>query len=56
MSDFWDNFVPMILGICFVSILYGLGHIALVDIKQSQVRYEQCVAAGLQWVEGNCVK
>ena len=56
MSDFWDN-APILGGLAlFAFLLYGFGYIGLVDIKQSQVRYEQCIAAGMQWVEGNCVK
>lgn len=56
MSDFWDNFVPLLLAICSVFFLYGLGHLMLVGEEARQARYEQCIAASMQWVEGNCVK
>lgn len=56
MIDFWDN-APFLGIVALLSFsIYGLGHIVLVDMHQYQVRYEQCIAAGMQWVEGNCVK
>jgi hypothetical protein len=26
------------------------------DMEKSQLRYEQCIAADKQWVQGSCVK
>ncbi len=56
MRYFWDNIVPL-AGIALAAFfLYGLGQLIFDDMEQRQVRYEQCIAAGKQWVEGSCVK
>jgi hypothetical protein len=56
MSDFWDNLVPL-AGIALVGFLiFGLGLIIMNDTEKGQLRYEQCIAADKQWVQGNCVK
>ena len=56
MRDFWDN-SPFLAGIALGAFLfYGLGHLASKKMDHSQVRYEQCIAAGKQWIEGSCVK
>jgi hypothetical protein len=56
MNDFWDNLVPL-AGIALVGFLiFGLGLIIMNDMEKSQLRYEQCIAADKQWVQGSCVK
>jgi hypothetical protein len=56
MSDFWDNIVPLALITCAAFFIYGLGQVIFSDMEKSQLRYEQCIAADKQWVEGNCVR
>lgn len=57
MSDFWgNNIVPLSVVVSCALVFYGLGQLILVDLKQNQLRYEQCIAADKQWVQGSCVK
>ncbi len=56
MSDFWDNLVPLAGISCLAFLIYGLGQIISDDMEKAQVRYEQCIDAGNQWVEESCVK
>lgn len=56
MRDFWDAAPFLALIFCSTILLYGLGVLIREDIKQSQARYEQCIAAGMQWANGSCVK
>lgn len=56
MSDLWDNFVPLLLAICLMFFLYGLGQVIFTDMEKNQARFEQCIAADKQWVNGACVK
>jgi hypothetical protein len=46
MSDFWDNLLP----------LAGIALVGFLILEKGQLRYEQCIAADKQWVEGNCVR
>jgi hypothetical protein len=56
MSDFWGNLVPLAGIACLAFFIYGLGQVIFDDMEKDQLRYEQCIAAGNQWVEGSCVK
>jgi hypothetical protein len=56
MSNFWDNIVPLASIACLAFVIYGLFQVLFDDMEKSQLRYEQCIAADKQWVEGNCVK
>lgn len=56
MIDFWDNLVPMSAIALVGFFIYGLGHLILADMEKSKERYDQCISADMQWVEGNCVK
>jgi len=56
MSDFWDNLVPMALIVCTAFLIYGLGQVIFDDMEKDQLRYEQCIAADKQWIEGSCIK
>jgi hypothetical protein len=56
MREFWDN-IPLLAAIaCLAFFIYGLGQVIFADMEKSQVRYEQCIAADKQWVQGSCVK
>jgi hypothetical protein len=56
MNDFWDNLVPLAGIACFAFVIYGLGQVIFDDREKAQVRYEQCIAADKQWVQGSCVR
>lgn len=56
MSDFWDTIVPMAIVALIAFIFYGVGQVIFSDMKNTQERFEQCIAADKQWVSGACVK
>ena len=56
MRDFWDNIVPLAGIACLAFFIYGLGQLIFAENEKSQSRYEQCIAADKQWVQGSCVK
>jgi hypothetical protein len=56
MRDFWYDIVPLAGIAAFVFLIFGFGQLMMDDMDKSQIRYEQCIAADKQWVEGNCVK
>lgn len=56
MTDFWDNLLPLALAWLAAFFMYGMGKLILSDMEKTQVRYEQCIAADKQWIEGHCVK
>jgi hypothetical protein len=56
MNDFLDNIVPLAGIACLAFFIYGLGQVILSDMEKSLLRYEQCIAADKQWVQGSCVK
>jgi hypothetical protein len=56
MREFWDN-IPLLAAIaCLAFFIYGLGQVIFADMEKSQVRYEQCISADKQWVQGSCVR
>lgn len=56
MRDFWGNILPLAAIACLAFFIYGIGHLILADWERGQARYEQCIAADKQWVQGSCVK
>lgn len=56
MRDILEDTVPLALILLAAFIFYGLGLLVLRDMEAHRVRYEQCLAADKQWVEGSCVK
>ena len=40
----------------FVAFMALLFSIALADRERSQQQFEQCIAAGMQWNNGDCLK
>lgn len=48
--------VPIMAGIALVAfIFWGSGHLALTEMEHTLQLKEQCIAAGKQVVEGNCI-
>ena len=56
MRDFWGNIVPLAGIACLAFFIYGIWQVMSADLKQNQLRYEQCIAADKQWVQGSCVR
>jgi len=43
-------------GVHAALVFFGMGKLIFADLERGQVRYEQCIAADKQWVQGSCVK
>ena len=59
MSEFWYNVVPLAVVGCivfFMFFMFGMGQLMSNQMEKDKVRFEQCLAADMQWVEGSCVK
>jgi Na+/H+ antiporter NhaC len=56
MSEFWYNIVPLAVVGCIVFFMFGMGQLMSNQMEKDKVRFEQCLAADMQWVEGSCVK
>ena len=56
MRDFWDNAVPLAITAVAALVFFGMGKLIFADLERGQVRYEQCIAADKQWVQGSCVR
>lgn len=56
MRSLLENVVPLALILLVTFFFYGLGQIIFTDMERYDARYEQCIAADKQWVEGSCVK
>ena len=56
MNRILDEIVPLSFVAVVALFLVGLGWIIAQDMDQSQKRFEQCIAADKQWVQGTCVK
>jgi hypothetical protein len=56
MRDFWDNAVPLAITAVAGLFFYGMGQVIFDDLDKSHQRFERCIAADKQWVDGSCVK
>lgn len=51
------NYIPeFCITSVFIVLITGFLHLSLESNKQSQVMYEKCIEAQMQWVRGNCVR
>jgi hypothetical protein len=48
--------VPLALIVAGLLLLFGFGYMIRKDTDVEQVRFEQCLAAGMQWNDGDCLK
>ena len=55
MRYFWDTIGPLSIVALIAFIFYGVGQVIFSDMKNTQERFEQCIAAEKQWVSGSCV-
>lgn len=56
MRDILEDSIPLALILLIAFLIYGLGQIIFTDMERRDARYERCLAADKQWVEGSCVK
>lgn len=54
MSEY--DVIPLALILAGLLLLAGIGYMIRKDTEVEQIRYEQCVAAGMQWHKGDCLK
>jgi hypothetical protein len=56
MRDFWYNASYLTVAALAGFFVWSLFDLMRIAAEQEQVRYEQCIAADKQWIEGSCVK
>ena len=49
-----DAPVMGVLALC-AFFMFGVGHLIVIDMENSALLKEQCIAAGKQIIEGNCI-
>ena len=56
MNRILDEIVPLSFVAVVALFWVGVGWLILTNMDQTQQRFEQCIAADMQWVRGTCVK
>ena len=56
LKDIGDNIVELALIFMVCFFLFGLGWLINSDENRKLVKYDQCIAAGMQYVSGDCMK
>jgi hypothetical protein len=56
LDNLIDQLPIILLAAVSVFFLWGIGYLILADMEYSRVFKEQCVAAGNQYVNGDCMK
>ena len=56
MRDFWYNAVTLIVPFALALLVFWVLWLIMPDAEKGQLRYEQCIAADKQWIEGNCLR
>ena len=56
MKAIGDNIVELAFIFMGCFFLFGLGWLINSDENRKLVKYNQCIAAGMQYVAGDCVK
>jgi len=56
LDNLIDQLPIILLAAVSVFFMWGLGYLILADMEDKRIFKEQCVAAGTQYVNGNCVK
>ena len=56
MKDFWYDITPLAGIAAFILLMFWIGQLMMNDMEKGHARYELCIAADKQWIEGSCVK
>lgn len=56
MKDIGENIVVLSFIALVGFFLFGMGWLINSAETQAQARYNECIAAGMQYIEGSCVK
>lgn len=51
-----DNIVELGFILLAAFFIWGIGFLIVNGNKDSTAKYEQCIEAEMQWVQGNCVR
>lgn len=56
MKAIGDNIVELSLIALVAFFIWGIGYLIVQEIKQTEIKYEACIAADKQWIKGSCVR
>ena len=56
MRDLIDQIPVILLAVCAIFFMAGLGYIITSDMDRSREFKQQCIESGMQYVSGSCVK
>ena len=56
MRAIGDNIVELSVIALVAFFVWGIGYVITKEMKQTNARYEACIAADKQWIKGNCVR
>lgn len=56
LDNLVDQLPAILLAIVAVFFLWGLGYLIVSDMATSRELKQQCIAAGMQYISGSCVK
>jgi len=46
----------ILITIVFLSFLFGVGYLIAIDVANDQEVATQCIAAGMEYIDGDCMK
>lgn len=56
MSKLFDYTVEILVATVAIFFLWGVGHMMMKDLQNGDEFKTQCIATGMQYVNGSCVK
>ena len=56
LDNLIDQLPSILLTIVAVFLMWGLGYLIISDTVNTKEFKQQCIAAGMQYVSGNCLK
>jgi hypothetical protein len=56
MRDLIDQIPVILLAVCAIFFMAGLGYIITNDMAQSREFKLHCIESGMQYISGSCVK
>ena len=56
LDNLIDQLPWILLTVAAIFFMWGLGYLVVKDMATSKEYKQQCIAAGMQYVSGSCVK
>ena len=56
MKDLIDQIPVILLAVCAIVFMAGLGYLITNDTAEVREFKQQCIESGMQYISGNCVK